>query len=235
MVPYAQLPGDYWASVAYWWDVEFWNKSVDHAAYYPGQYVATPSTFPAAVLHFDPKTGAANASPSRFVVQSAGETRFRLDGDVWTFTRGALLIQAGDKWRADWLSFGLYDDGWTKPGVVARIRIFPAPGQTEGLERTLVLEAEAPADTQTRSVAIRSNIDTWSGRVRGDGATVVASIHLCQPPHGPTDVDLRVSGSSRVFGDMRSVDTFGGEYRLGGVFLSLINLQGIGAACHVPR
>jgi len=73
------------------------------------------------------------------------------------------------------------------------------------------------------------------GRVRGDGATVFASIHLCQPPHGPTDVDLRVSGSSRVFGDMRSVDTFGGEYRLGGVFLSLINLQGIGAACHVPR
>jgi hypothetical protein len=235
MVPYAQLPGDYWASVAYWWDVEFWNKSVDRAAYYPGEYVASPSTFPATDLHFDPETGAANASLSRYVLQSARETRFRFSGDVQTFTREALLIDAGSAWRADWLSFGLYDDGWTKPGVVARIRIFAVSGQAEGLERTLALRIETPAGPPARSVVIRSNIDRWSGRISGDDGAVVATVQVCQPPRDHTDVDIHVSGSSRIFGDMRSFDTFGAEYRLGGAFLSVINLAGTGPACHVPR
>src|SRR5437868_3136481 len=35
LVPYPTLPGDYWASVGAWWDLEFWNASAARAAYYP--------------------------------------------------------------------------------------------------------------------------------------------------------------------------------------------------------
>ena len=50
------------------------------AAYLPGQFLWTPSTFPRVTLRFDPKTGRANASPTPFVVQANKETRFRIAG-----------------------------------------------------------------------------------------------------------------------------------------------------------
>ena len=68
MVPYPVNYADYWASVGWWWDLEFWNKSVDRAAYLPGQFLWTPSTFPRVMLRFDPTTGVANASPTPYVV-----------------------------------------------------------------------------------------------------------------------------------------------------------------------
>src|SRR5581483_2783367 len=46
LVPYPTIPGDYWASVGSWWDLEFWNVSAGRAAYYPGEFEETPSTFP---------------------------------------------------------------------------------------------------------------------------------------------------------------------------------------------
>jgi hypothetical protein len=129
MLPYPQLPGDYWASVASWWDVEFWNASVDRAAYYPGQFVGTPSTFPARTLSFDPLTGVATPR-RRGSCSRPRASRFRISGAVVTLNRETLLIDAGDPWRADWLSSGLDDDGWTRPGSVARIGSSP-PDQTE--------------------------------------------------------------------------------------------------------
>jgi len=36
MVPYPILYGNYWENVAYWWNVEFWNGSVQRAAVYEG-------------------------------------------------------------------------------------------------------------------------------------------------------------------------------------------------------
>ena len=64
MVPYPVRYADYWAGVGFWWDMEFWNKSVDRAAHLPGMFEWTPSTFPKLRLHFDPRTGAANRSPT---------------------------------------------------------------------------------------------------------------------------------------------------------------------------
>ena len=80
IVPYASLPGEYLASVADWWDLEFWNRSVVRSAHFPGQYEFTPSTFPKVFLTFDPRTGAASESPTRYVAQSDKETRFRISG-----------------------------------------------------------------------------------------------------------------------------------------------------------
>ena len=70
-----------------------------------------------------------------------------MSSQCWAAASAALIAaraEGGSPWRADWLSFGLYDDGWTRPGVVARVRSFARPGQTEPLERSLVLQFEAP-------------------------------------------------------------------------------------------
>jgi hypothetical protein len=39
------------------------------------------------------------------------------------------LIDAGRSWHADWISFGLDDDGFTVPGRTATLRMFPLAGQ----------------------------------------------------------------------------------------------------------
>ena len=85
MLPYPQLPGDYWASVASWWDVEFWNASVDRAAYYPGQFVVDAEHLPgahAALRSADrrlrmPRRRASCSRPT-------SESRFRISGAVVT-------------------------------------------------------------------------------------------------------------------------------------------------------
>ena len=38
MVPYPVIRDDYWANVGFWWDFEFWNKSVDREAARPNQF-----------------------------------------------------------------------------------------------------------------------------------------------------------------------------------------------------
>ena len=128
-VPYPTLPGDYWSSVAFWWDLEFWNKSVDRSAWVPGQYGWTPATFPKLELHFD-RTGRASVSPPGDVAQAIGDARFHIAGTVLLNDRGVFLVQPEQPWRADWLTTGLYDDGWTKPHAAGHIRVFAYPGQT---------------------------------------------------------------------------------------------------------
>ena len=232
MIPYPFLDGDYWASTAYWWDAEFWNVSVDRAAYLDSAFEGTPpGAFPQLSLRFDPLTGRADISPTEDAVQLESESRFRLYGNVRLTDRGALLIDTGgDGWLAQWITFGLYDDGWTKPGVVGRVRIFPVPGQSSDWLRTLVVDIRSP--TGGRPVELSSNAGTWRGRLPAQG-TVVASVPVCAPAHGFTDVRIKVGGATAIHGDMRSLDTFGAQYRTAGVYLARINVQGIGTSC--PR
>src|SRR5215831_17121353 len=115
MIPYPLLYGNYCDNVAYWWNVEFWNESVRQAVVYEGAFTGTPDTFPTTTLSFDRTTGRANVSPARYVAQAVAETRFRLDGDVIGEDRGVQLVRVDRPWRAQWLAFDLYRDGWTIP------------------------------------------------------------------------------------------------------------------------
>ena len=78
LVPYPGLPGEYFASVGQMWDMEFWNRSIVRGAYRRGEFEWTPSTFPKLYPAFDPATGRASISPTRYVAQSDKETRFRI-------------------------------------------------------------------------------------------------------------------------------------------------------------
>jgi hypothetical protein len=230
LVPYPTIPGDYWGSVGSWWDLEFWNASAARAAYYPGQFEETPSTFPKLHLRFDRSTGAANVSPTDWVAMSSKETRFRISGTARAENYNVLLVKATRPWRTDWLTFDLTDDGWTRPGVPARIRVFATPGQRTAVSRTLSLAVRAPESSPRARFTVRSNAATWDGD-QANAGTVVGSIRVCVPRRGYTDVRISTPLSELTYGDMRDLNSFGFERRLG-VFLSSIALADeIGSPC----
>jgi hypothetical protein len=222
MIPYPILYGNYWENVAYWWNVEFWNASVRRAAVYEGAFTGTPETFPTIALTFDRTTGRANESPSGFVVQGVSETRFQLAGQGIGEDRGAVLLQPDRPWRADWLAFDLYRDGWTIPKVDGTIRIFSAPGQTQPRKRYLTVSVRAPRDVPPRSFSIRSNADDWRGEADAQGTS--DQIAACVPPHGYADVRVSAPRYSPIYGDPRSEQSFVSYARSGGVLVTGIAL-----------
>jgi hypothetical protein len=222
MIPYPILYGNYWENVAYWWNVEFWNASVRRAAVYEGAFTGTPETFPTIALAFDRTTGRANVSPSGYVVQGVSETRFQLAGQGLGEDRGAVLLRPDRPWRADWLAFDLYRDGWTIPKVDGTIRIFATPGQTQAQKRYLTVSVRAPRDVPPRSFNVRSNAADWGGEADARGTS--NQIAACVPPHGYADVRVSAPRYSPIYGDPRSEQSFVSYARSGGVLVTGIAL-----------
>ena len=83
MVPYPVIRDDYWANVGFWWDFEFWNKSVDREAARPNQFSRTPhGSFPKLDIRFDPRTGRSNVDVDSYIAQAAGDVALPLEGTV---------------------------------------------------------------------------------------------------------------------------------------------------------
>ena len=229
MIPYPFLYGAYWDNVGYWWNVEFWNASIRHAAVYEGAFTGTPETFPTTELTFDRTTGVANVSPSPFVAEAIAETRFGLAGRVLGVDRGVALLRAERPWRAQWLALNLYRDGWTVPKVAGTIRVFAAPGQEARLLRYLTISVRAPNDVDPRPVSIRTNAATWDGRATAQ--PVSTQIAVCVPPHGYADVRVQAPRYSPIYGDPRSEPSFVSYARSGGVLVTGIALADETAPC----
>jgi hypothetical protein len=224
MVPYPIVPGDYWSSAAYWWDMEFWNVSANRTAGIPSEFEWTPSTFPKLALTFD-RAGRASISPPGDVLQAIADARFHIAGTVVINNRNVFLVRPERPWRADWTTTGLYDDGWTKPGVVARIRVYAYPGQDRRLIRRLTVSAFAPSGVTSRALIVGA-----SRGVAGENEVFVEA-SVCVPPHGSAELPVRVEGASEIYGDPRTDLTIG-RPRQGGVQISRIDLSGeIGANC----
>jgi hypothetical protein len=222
MVPYPILYGNYWENVAYWWNVEFWNASVQRAATYEQAFTGTPETFPTAKLTFDRSTGRANVSPSVYAAQGIAETRFRLAGAQLGEDRGVALIAADRPWRAAWLAFDLYRDGWTVPKVVGKIRVFAAPGQTQTLRRFLTISVRGPDDVPSRPFRIDSNASNWTAQASEQQTS--NQISVCVPAHGFADVQVHAPRYSPIYGDPRSEKSFVSYARSGGVLVTGIAL-----------
>jgi dolichyl-phosphate-mannose-protein mannosyltransferase len=229
MVPYPFLYGDYWENVAYWWNLEFWNESIRRAAVYDSAYTGTPETFPTTALSFNRTSGRANVSPSTYVAEAVAETRFDLAGKVIAEYRGVDLIRAERPWRAQWLAFNLYRDGWTIPRVDGTIRVFAAPGQTARERRYLTVSVRAPNDVAPRPFAFRSNAASWSANA---GAQPVSNqLAVCVPPHGYADVRVTAPRYSPIYGDPRSEASFVSYARSGGVLVTGIALADETSPC----
>jgi hypothetical protein len=214
----APVSTDWFVSQQFWRDLEFWNRSVVRDAHYPGaaRFDYTGIWFPKLYLRFDPRTGAANVSPTTYVVQSLGETRFRIAGVAAPDRDPIRLIRAGRRWRAAWLTLGAYDDGWTRPGVPARIRVFATPGQRAPEIRYLTVQAEDPPG---RPVTVRSNAQLWRGVTPAEH-----TLPVCVPARGFADVRVRARGASPIPGDARDAASAASGGRSGGVFLGQIAL-----------
>jgi hypothetical protein len=230
-LPFALDPADYYSGVGFWWDMEFWNATVDRAAYLPNEFYWTPSTFPKLTLAFSPKTGVANISPTPYAAEAVNETRFRISGTALANERGVFLIQAAQPWRTDWLTSGLYDDGWTKPHTPAQIRIFSTPTQTTSVIRYLTLGVSAAPGLAHQAFRVTSN----RGDVRASahaGDRVLAQIQACVPAHGFADVRLTTPVAGEIgYGDPRNALT-SAIPRRGGVLLTEIAVADeLGPAC----
>ncbi|HUY71776.1 MAG TPA: hypothetical protein VMV08_06005 [Gaiellaceae bacterium] len=226
------VSSDFYVNQQTWRDFEFWNKSVERVAYYDSldSYRYTGNLFPQTLLRIDPKTGVFNESPTPWVAQSAKDTRFQVAGRSDGVAENIVIVDAGAKWRADWMSFGIYDDGWTKPGQPVRVRVFAAAGQKHSETRTLAFAIRPPGGVATRPVSITSNLEHWHGVATASGA-LFAYPHVCVPARGYTDVTIDVNGHSTIPGDLSS-PTPNPAPRQGGVFLGELALGSeIGKPC----
>jgi hypothetical protein len=231
IIPYT-VSTDFLTSQGNWRDFEFWNKSVVGDIHYggPDAYRYTDPTFPKVTPVFNPQTGASDLSPAPYVVEATQESRFHISGSIKVYGPGVYLIQAEEPWRTDWLTFGLTDDGWTKPGVTARVRVFSAPGQRGARARTVQIAFRAPDGVASRPVEIESNSARWQGDALPD--TTRQSVEVCVPAHGFSDVFFAARGSSTIPGDQADQTEAQGS-RQGGVFLPEIDLADeVGPACH---
>jgi hypothetical protein len=233
-IPYA-VSSDFFVTQRFWRDLEFWNKSVQHGGYYPtgDPYSFIGIWFPKTVLAFNPTTGAANVSPSKYVVESITDSRFRISGTSPLQTPQVLVIKAREPWRADWVSFGLTDDGWTQPGVTARIRIFASPGQRAPEIRTLTLQIRAPSGmtTATRPYVVMADTGRQTGSA-SDDSTSFARVEVCVPARGYSDVRVATPGHSAIPGDLSSESGSVVTTRQGGIHLDDVALADeIGGSC----
>jgi hypothetical protein len=212
IVPYPVNPGDYWAGASFWWSLEFWNEDIVDALTLDGSFTYTPSTFPTVDLGFDPHTGVANYTGGDYVALAASETRFDLAGRRAALNGNVRLLLPDKPWQASWLTSGLYEDGWTEAGRVARIRVFPEPGQKGALMRYVTIVAAPPGDDPDRQVTVVSNAGRWTGPVTADGLS--RQFSLCVPAGGYADLRLSTPGVS-------TIDVTG---RKGGVWVRQIGL-----------
>jgi hypothetical protein len=228
-VPYA-VSTAYLVTLKAWRDLEFWNKSVRYAIHYPpGAYADAVIWFPNNAVTFDPQTGKASRTLTPLVVQSVGETRFRISGTVQTQETGVMLIRADLPWRTDWLTSGLYGDGWTRPNTTAHIHVFAVPGQRGAVMRTLTVQVRAPIDAPDRPFRI-----VWRhGSIRAkanDQSSSIEQVPVCVPPLGYADVRVSSPTTSDVGPDQSLRDA--SPRRPGGVLVGDISLADeIGGAC----
>lgn len=196
---YAEIHDDYNATSAYWWDLEFWNRSVVRAWYPGGKFAEIQSTFPRLDEHLDPATGRASASPTRYVAESDQETRFRISGPTVSVTRDVRLIDAGRAWRADWLSSGLDDDGFTLPGRPAGVRIFATPGRSKPEMRYVSFQLQA--GDAPESMTLTSNAGRFVATLAPNAETFEQTM-VCVPARGYSTIHLAAHGTAEVYGDM---------------------------------
>jgi hypothetical protein len=139
------------------------------------------------------------------------------------------LIAVERPWRAAWLAFDLYRDGWTVPKAVGKIRVFAAPGQTMATMRFLTISVRGPNDVPPRPFRVDSNASTWAAKA-GEQPTS-KQISVCVPARGFADVRVHAPRYSPIYGDPRSEASFVSYARSGGVLVTGIALADETSPC----
>jgi hypothetical protein len=172
LLPNAQLGPEYW------WDTEFWNKTVERMLDLDGGPRPTP--FPVDRIAVDARTGRIRADDTPgLLVLAAGETRLRLAGTRTVATAGPLeLVRVPRPYRALWLTRGAEPDGWALPRKPVQIRFFP--GGRPGPRRVILTLSAFSGARSPPSFTVRSGKMTRRGRASVAGAVQV-TFGVCAP------------------------------------------------------
>jgi len=152
-------------------------------------------------------------------------------GRLLTTQRDVSIIFPDRPWRADWVTRGLYPDGWSRPGRVAHIKVFPDAAQHGPALRTLTVTMRAP-EGASRPATLRLNTGRWHVTVGAD--TLQQVVNVCVPRNKPAEVTLRALGASAIPGDPSTIETFA-QPRQAGVLVGSIALGELGASCVPSR
>jgi hypothetical protein len=183
IVPYP-IHASWGASAVLWWDVEFWNRSVQRTWVADGTFAYAP--FPVDEVGIDAVRGRVR-TPSdgpAYMVVATQDTRFRLSGPRLAAQEGLELLEVERPYRLEWATRGLDVDGWVRPGRPATVRVFArpeAPAQVAMLDVVL----KAPP---TESVSYRLSSESGSRAASAaSDAAVLERLELCVPAGGYAD------------------------------------------------
>jgi hypothetical protein len=182
---------------AVWWDLEFWNKSVDRVYEYGSTNVLPLA--PVQYMTLDFATGAMHVggpTPPPNLVLAASETRWAPESRGAPEQHGDLtLYHTPLPYRAAWADQGVDGDGWTQEGRPMVLRLYARRGA--GAERWNVrMLMRGGPDGSARPYTL-----TGDGlRRRGVASNPARNLRFerCVLAGGHADVTLRVKGGTRV-------------------------------------
>lgn len=179
-----------------WWQAEFWNKRVNRVFSSNGS--TTFTLFPLKTLSVDFATGRVEAEEQiPYLVTSAGDVRFGLDGDrLASGFRFLELLRPELPYRASWTSQNIFDEGWTNEEERVRVRLHSLPG--EGPARRVRLRLAAPPDVLSRRPVVLTGGERRVSDVVPLGGESELSVLACVPPGGSRDLTLDVGDHNEL-------------------------------------
>jgi hypothetical protein len=196
----AEMPVWYtFANAAIWWELEFWNRSVDRV-YRFGDRVGDDLTLgPIEPLSLDYASGGLHAGgrqPPRQLVLSTTDVRFAPEYRGSPVRHGDLtLYRTSLPYRADWASKNVREDGWTQAGRLAVVRLYARRDQPSELRRLrIILHGGADVGGPRRYTITGPRLRRTSV-VRDNRSE---QIDVCVPAGGHADVALAVHGRTRL-------------------------------------
>jgi hypothetical protein len=213
---------DWGQSAVVWWEVEFWNNSVDRAFVVPGgTFTYTP--FPSRTLAIDFGTGhfTGITDAPQYVLASPSDSRFALAGEQAAANSGLTLVLAERPYRALWATRGLDVDGWTRPGRPGTVRVYADPRQPSRRIRVSVVLDSPPEAT----APVHYHLGETDGSI-APGMRSVAVTEACVPAGGYADLALVAGRAATIAGPPLGPEP--GSPRVVGPVLSGVELKTLG-------
>jgi hypothetical protein len=170
---------------------------------------------------------AETAGAPPYVVAAAGDTRFGLEGSRLAANVGLVVIDAERPYRAVWSTTGLRTDGWTRPGVPARIRVHARPGARPEVARLsirILAPESAPAEYRVAAETV-----VRSGALSAGGATDEVVLLCAGGPGLPALATVSSSAAAPVEGPPLGPDPE--PTRLAGVSVGPVVVEWTGRPC----
>jgi len=151
------------------------------------------------------------------------DVRFRIAGRQRFFDRGAYLIEADKPWRAGFVTYGIYGDGWTRPHTPATVRIFANPGQRTALMRFITVELVGSDSKHYQPVRLSSNLDDWRKTIAPE-SSLQQLVTVCVPADGYGEVRLETPVVNDIYRDPTKAALTGQTDRPVGMLVRILAL-----------